>query len=748
MADHGFGFVRPDDVKSTTIQEALAFFNRYDQYDSGKEEARRRIAEDMNLDPSNGGRVWRWIRVVRPRFQKTGEDWPFYDDPEGAAGRLQSELGFTVTADHVNGGPVGEPEDRDRFPKSVEDRTFDTGEFYSALYEIEPSLQGQVAAKQANDVVEALLDIVAPALAESHAEKVAEGGQGVSPDSALEAAEGFVQATADSSDDPSVSQETAPEASRDDSEDSSDEDGSSEGPLFEGVQYEGASDLNREAFAEKLEAFDLDFAQIARFGDAPLETLYDRALPHVHHPPIALGPEKFLESLREVYDSSDDSRGSRPSWNLTVEGTAQVAQSGEDTTETAPTSDRIAEHFPVEDEDAGELVNYPHHLSVETAQELANRYSVDGATQASVEKEFNLSHDEFIDFRAAHGLRHNQPTSVDPNKSVDEAAQELTQRQKQQATERKAKQKYKREQKKAAENYWNIEQVLQDAAEEMESRDYTPPQLNVQVSSQTDLEPSCLAVNAQDYHLGCRPAGTGLSPEDYAETLLEANASVFEQAIRAGNVQTAYFVVGADLLNVDNKQGHTTRGTPQDNQMNTGELLVHAEDFVRDMVNLLLQFVPEVELVFVRGNHDEILGQAVYQMAAAHFADEERVTAPREFNQRQYRTWQDLFLCFTHGDYKKKIVRRLPQICINEARSIIGGTRHSTIHTGHYHSENVRFDKAGWVHQQAPAPVQSDEYEEGEGYTGTRRGVQATVHFQGGADHVINETLEQEDLTA
>lgn len=399
----------------------------------------------------------------------------------------------------------------------------------------------------------------------------------------------------------------------------------------------------------------------------------------------------------------------------------------------------IADHFPEQDLDASEYEDYPHFLDNTEVQALADRYTQDNATMRTCREEFDLAYDEWMQFRQVHELRHNRPTAVDPEKDLNEIVDHLTQREKRKATERKAVRRQKRERKKAAENWWAMEEAIDEAIEKASGADYEPPKLQLTISDQVERDPACLVANASDYHLGNRPVHDGMGPEAYADALLEANESVARRAVRSGDVDKVFLVIGGDLLNVDNAQEQTTRGTSQKNQMSTSDLLHHAEMFGRDLVNIYRQVGP-VELVYCRGNHDAVLSQAIYQMLDAHFGGED-VTADRDFAQRQYRTWRDAFFCITHGDYSRKIFKRLPRICINEARSEIAGTEHSTIHTGHLHSEKVRFDESGWVHQQAPAPVQLDDWHEGKGYVGSRQAVQGTLHFEGGADHVINETL-------
>jgi len=180
--------------------------------------------------------------------------------------------------------------------------------------------------------------------------------------------------------------------------------------------------------------------------------------------------------------------------------------------------DHVADHFPEQDADAGELESYPHFLEMDEAEELASMYAVDNEPMAACEEAFNLTHDEFLDFRRAHALRHDQPTSVDPEKTIEESVGELTQRQRQQAVERKAKRKQKRDREKAAAQWWELEQSLQEAAEAFQEEEYDPPRLRVRMAEEVDTE-ACGVFNSQDLHLGCRPADAeGFSVEPIFDT--------------------------------------------------------------------------------------------------------------------------------------------------------------------------------------------------------------------------------------
>lgn len=409
-------------------------------------------------------------------------------------------------------------------------------------------------------------------------------------------------------------------------------------------------------------------------------------------------------------------------------------------------------HNPEQDTYVFDLNCYPGPFIVEgeRLRRMAKRYSKHHGDEVwhldEVASAEGMAVDAWREIKNALNITHRSPGHLpeDFEEATEEDIEnwvEMDVQLKKHKYKQENQERTRRELEKAAEKYFQLEGEIERVAEHIEETGYQAPQLNVRVSPNANaFESSCLVLNAQDYHLGNRPVRIGLSPDEYMDQLIEGNETILERAARVSSVEKIYLVIGGDLLNVDNKQGQTTRGTPQDQRMSTSELLAEAETFIRRLIDLCRQLA-DVELILVKGNHDEVLAQAIYQMALAHFDGADDVTGNREFQQRQHRTWRDHFLTFTHGDYANKIVRRLPQICMREARDLVAHTQHATIHSGHEHLEKVRFEKAGWIHQTAPAPVQLDEWHEDKGYTGGRRALQGTLHFEGGDDMPINRVL-------
>ncbi|MCS3707172.1 UDP-2,3-diacylglucosamine pyrophosphatase LpxH [Salinibacter ruber] len=399
----------------------------------------------------------------------------------------------------------------------------------------------------------------------------------------------------------------------------------------------------------------------------------------------------------------------------------------------------VAEHFPAVDEDAHELESYPHHLDNDTAQELANRYTVDDARMSDCEEEFSLSHDEFIDFRKAHSLRHNQPTAVHPDLTIEEAVDHLTQRQRQQATERATKREIKRERQDAAESWWQLEDALDEAAEQFREEDYDPPRLRVRMTDELETR-ACGVLNLQDLHLGARPADAeGFSVETYREEILSRIQEAFEDAARLRKLDRIYVIGGGDLVHSDTSGGQTASGTQLEMACSTSTALQHAIQLLAQVVDMARQVGLEVVIVPIHGNHDRTEGIAAAMAAGQRFHSTENVES-MDLAERQYSTYAGHLLCMTHGDIAKKRMRKMGEIMRSEARGLYGKTEWSSVFVGHLHHRSMDMvDESGRVIYQTPSPVPIDAYHEQSGYVGSRKGIQLVLlDREGGGDRIIH----------
>jgi len=388
--------------------------------------------------------------------------------------------------------------------------------------------------------------------------------------------------------------------------------------------------------------------------------------------------------------------------------------------------DRIADHFPIEDLDPSEHEDYPHHLTVEEAQSLTDAYCIENDTMRQVKERFDLAHDEWMTFRQVHSLRHSQPTVVDPEKSIDEAVEHLTQRQRRQATERKAKRRHRREREEAARKWMRLEDSLDEACEAFQEEEYEPPRLRVRMAKEVDTK-ACGVFNLQDLHIGARPTDAeNFRVEAYREEILGRVRTALEDAVRLRKHEQLFVVAGGDLVHSDGK-GKTASGTELDMACSTSTALQHAIRILVEVVDMARQVAEEVTIVPIHGNHDRTNGIAAALACGQRFHSAGDVGA-MGLAERQYATYGQHLLCLTHGDYAKKTMRKMGEIMRSEARSEYGRTKWSSLFVGHLHHKAMDMvDESGRTIYQTPSPVPVDSYHNQNGYVGSRKGVQLVL---------------------
>ena len=401
----------------------------------------------------------------------------------------------------------------------------------------------------------------------------------------------------------------------------------------------------------------------------------------------------------------------------------------------------VAEHFPSHlDPHDEDLEAYPHQLSTDEAQELADNYCVEKLTMAETAEEAGISLTAFKHFRRAHTLRKGKAVIVDETATIGEGIEHFTEEAKRREIDRKARKKQRRERDRAARQWWSLEESLEEAAESFQAEEYEAPQLKMRLS-ESPGDHACAVGNFQDLHLGVRPADAeGFSVEGYREEILSRIETALEDAARLRQLDRLFLMAGGDLVHSDTKGGQTASGTELEMACSTAEAIQHGIRLLVETVDMARQVARNVEIVPIHGNHDRTNGVAAAMAAAQRYHSTAGVES-RDLAERQYATYADNhLLAMTHGDLSKKRMRRFGEIMRSECREAYGRTEHSSVFVGHLHHKAMDMvDESGRTVYQTPSPVPLDGYHNQEGYVGSRKGVQLVLlGREGGGDRIIH----------
>lgn len=189
------------------------------------------------------------------------------------------------------------------------------------------------------------------------------------------------------------------------------------------------------------------------------------------------------------------------------------------------------------------------------------------------------------------------------------------------------------------------------------------------------------------------------------------------------NLDRIVYVVGNDILNSDNREGTTTKGTPQSNDSRYHKVFTTTLKTVVKQIEKMREICP-VDVVFVSGNHDDLsvwhLGNCVW----ITYANNPEVQVFNEPTSRKYWNWGDNLVLFEHGD--KGAHKDKPLMMAVEKPELWAKTRIREVHLGHLHQERV-YEKMGVKVRIIPALCSPDYYHSAHGYVGNVLGAQGFI---------------------
>ena len=239
---------------------------------------------------------------------------------------------------------------------------------------------------------------------------------------------------------------------------------------------------------------------------------------------------------------------------------------------------------------------------------------------------------------------------------------------------------------------------------------------NTPYKSKFTDDPHCAVISLQDIHFG--KEGNDTIDKDFEDTV----KNLVSRANAIHYIETMYFVVGGDLINMDTFQGTTTSGTPLDNCMSATEAYVQAFDAMHWAVTYIKAHCDKLVVVYVPGNHDR-LSSFHLAHALSRSIDCDKITWDVKYEERKVHVWHNNFNAFEHGDKRSK---NNPLIYASEYPKAWGDTTNRTLFKGHIHTDRkVEYmtsnETAGFIEKTLPSLGKTDYYHYSNKYVGNRR---------------------------
>ena len=240
---------------------------------------------------------------------------------------------------------------------------------------------------------------------------------------------------------------------------------------------------------------------------------------------------------------------------------------------------------------------------------------------------------------------------------------------------------------------------------------YKLPKTNI---NKNDKDVVCGIMSLQDIHFG--KEGNETIDKDFEDTIRD----LVRRAIPTHYIETMYFVVGGDLINMDTFTGTTTSGTPVDNCVSATEAYEQAFDAMHWAINYIKAFCEKLVVVYVPGNHDRLSSHHLAHALSKSITSDD-IEWDVKYEERKVYTWGNNFNAFEHGDKRSK---NNPLIYASEYPKQWGATTNRTLYKVHtdrkveYMTSN---ETAGFIEKTLPSLGKTDYYHYSNKFTCNRR---------------------------
>jgi len=257
------------------------------------------------------------------------------------------------------------------------------------------------------------------------------------------------------------------------------------------------------------------------------------------------------------------------------------------------------------------------------------------------------------------------------------------------------------------------------------------------------LQPSksygALVINKQDAHYNKIDVDGNNSIEERFARMAYRMETILNQASLSNSLDKIIYIIGSDEFNSE-FTGTTTKGTPQQNIGSYHDSFQAICDHEVLMITLLLNYSENVDVIYVAGNHDEIVGWHMINWLKTYFRNISRVTFDCSPKYRKYVSYGVSAMMFNHGDAMKPA--KLASIFPMEYKDAWSSHEVYYIFTGDKHHE-VSLDFNGIKFYQIPAFSNAKSgWDEKNGYTCARGEVTAfLIDHSDGMTNIFKQYL-------
>jgi len=235
------------------------------------------------------------------------------------------------------------------------------------------------------------------------------------------------------------------------------------------------------------------------------------------------------------------------------------------------------------------------------------------------------------------------------------------------------------------------ENFAKDLIEELKA--YSPKYTKLKRTNKENSH--LLVIDIADLHIN-KYAEAHFTGADYnskiaVERAIDGTKGLIQKA-SGFNIDKILFVIGNDVLNTDNLNNQTTKGTPQNTDVNWFTAFNLAKDCYIKCIELCLG-VADVDIVHCPSNHDFMSGCFLAETIGAWFRNSKNITIDPSPKYRKYYQYFSNMIELEHGDKGKML--NLPLTMANEEPKMWASTKFRYGYLHHLHHQDKTQFKSG-----------------------------------------------------
>jgi len=235
-----------------------------------------------------------------------------------------------------------------------------------------------------------------------------------------------------------------------------------------------------------------------------------------------------------------------------------------------------------------------------------------------------------------------------------------------------------------------------------------------------------LVIDPADIHIGklCTAFETGDNyNQDIAVVRVKEGVLGILHKAQPYNIEKILFIIGNDILHVDNAKSSTTAGTFQDSNIMWYDAFKIAFKLYIDVIEILLTVAP-VHIQYDPSNHDYVHGFLLAQSIEAWFRTNKNITFNTSIAHRKYYKYNTNLIGTTHGDGAKET--DLALLMAHESKEW-NECKHRYFYVHHIHHKKSK-DYMSVCVEALRSPSGTDSWHHRNGYQHAPKAVEGFIH--------------------